>query len=64
MATRAETRVVYAAGIAQGIALVTFPAASSVLNAEGKSLESVTKPLTSTADEDGATEASPALGPA
>src|SRR5262245_15281083 len=31
MATRAETRVVYAAGIAQGIALVTFPAASSVL---------------------------------
>jgi MFS family permease len=34
------------------------------INAEGKSLESVTKPLTSTADEDGATEASPALGPA
>ena len=31
MATRAETWVVYAAGIAQWIALVTFPAASSVL---------------------------------
>ncbi len=31
MASRAETRVVYAAGVAQGIALVTFPAVSTVL---------------------------------
>ena len=31
MAGRAETSVVYAAGVAQGIALVTFPAASRVL---------------------------------
>jgi MFS family permease len=30
MATRAETRVVYAAGAAQGIVLVTFPAASTI----------------------------------
>ena len=30
MGSRAETRVVYAAGIAQGIVLVTFPAASTV----------------------------------
>jgi len=27
MATRTERRVVYAAGVVQGIALVTFPAA-------------------------------------
>ena len=31
MATSAETRVVYAAGVVQGIALVTFPAASTIL---------------------------------
>jgi hypothetical protein len=31
LASRAETRVVYAAGVAQGIALVTFPAVSTVL---------------------------------
>ncbi len=30
MASRAETNVVYAAGVAQGIVLVTFPAASTV----------------------------------
>jgi MFS family permease len=30
MATRAESRVVYAAGAAQGIVLVTFPAASTI----------------------------------
>jgi MFS family permease len=30
MANRAESRVVYAAGVAQGIVLVTFPAASTV----------------------------------
>jgi Major Facilitator Superfamily len=30
MASRAETKVVYAAGMAQGIVLVTFPAASTV----------------------------------
>ncbi len=30
MATRAETSVVYAAGLIQGIALVTFPAASAI----------------------------------
>ena len=30
MATRAETRVVAAAGLVQGIVLVTFPAASTV----------------------------------
>jgi hypothetical protein len=30
MASRAETAVVYAAGVAQGIALVTFPAASTI----------------------------------
>jgi MFS family permease len=33
MATRAEVRVVYAAGLAQGVALVTFPAASTVFTA-------------------------------
>ena len=31
MATQAERRVVYAAGMVQGIALVTFPAASTIL---------------------------------
>jgi MFS family permease len=31
MASKAETTVVYAAGVAQGIALVTFPAASTIL---------------------------------
>jgi MFS family permease len=31
MATRAETSVVYAAGVVQGVALVTFPAASTIL---------------------------------
>jgi MFS family permease len=31
MATRTETSVVYAAGVVQGIALVTFPAASTIL---------------------------------
>ena len=30
MASKTETNVVYAAGIAQGIVLVTFPAASTV----------------------------------
>jgi hypothetical protein len=30
MATRTESRVVYAAGVSQGIVLVTFPAASTV----------------------------------
>ena len=30
MATRAETNAVYAAGLIQGIALVTFPAASTI----------------------------------
>jgi MFS family permease len=33
MASRAETGVVYAAGVVQGIALVTFPAASTILTA-------------------------------
>ena len=31
MATQTERRVVYAAGMVQGIALVTFPAASTIL---------------------------------
>ena len=31
MAARAETKVVYAAGVVQGIALVAFPAASTIL---------------------------------
>ena len=31
MATEAESNVVYAAGLVQGIALVTFPAASTIL---------------------------------
>ena len=30
MATRTETNVVYAAGLVQGIVLVTFPAASTI----------------------------------
>jgi hypothetical protein len=30
MATKAETNAVYAAGLVQGIALVTFPAASTI----------------------------------
>jgi hypothetical protein len=30
MATRTEANVVYAAGVVQGIALVTFPAASTI----------------------------------
>jgi hypothetical protein len=30
MATRTESKVVYAAGVAQGIVLVTFPAASTI----------------------------------
>ena len=30
MATRAEANTVYAAGLVQGIALVTFPAASTI----------------------------------
>src|SRR5215470_14800093 len=95
MATKAEVNAVYAAGLIQGVALVTFPAASTIftepsqyglsntgaligngssrtglfigylvgagimltgglvevflgVNAAGKSLEQVTKPLTST----------------
>ena len=32
MASKAETNVVYAAGMAQGIVLVTFPAASTVFD--------------------------------
>jgi hypothetical protein len=31
MATQPEKTVVYAAGVVQGIALVTFPAASTIL---------------------------------
>jgi hypothetical protein len=31
MATKAEINTVYAAGLVQGIALVTFPAASTIL---------------------------------
>src|SRR5262245_47138453 len=31
MATQAERTVVYAAGVIQGVALVTFPAASTIL---------------------------------
>jgi hypothetical protein len=57
-ATRSEANAVYAAGLVQGIVLVTFPAARTPqvitaivasllgINAEGKSLEAVTKPLT------------------
>ena len=30
MASRAETNIVYAAGLVQGIVLVTFPAASTI----------------------------------
>jgi len=36
MASRAETGVVYAAGVVQGIALVTFPAASTILTDPGE----------------------------
>jgi hypothetical protein len=81
MATRREANVVYAAGLVQGIVLVTFPAASTIftdpaqydlsstqygtmffasagasvelligINAEGKSLEDVTRPLTAAND--------------
>ena len=55
MATEKEAKVVYAAGLVQGIVLVTFPAASTIFTdpaqyAEGKSLEDVTKPLTAADD--------------
>ncbi len=36
MATRAETNVVYAAGLVQGIVLVTFPAASTIFTDPGE----------------------------
>jgi fucose permease len=36
LATQAESRVVYAAGLAQGIVLVTFPAASTVFTDPGE----------------------------
>jgi MFS family permease len=36
MATQAETRVVYAAGAAQGIVLVTFPAASTIFTSSSE----------------------------
>ena len=36
MATRSETRVVYAAGAAQGIVLVTFPAASTIFTSSSQ----------------------------
>jgi MFS family permease len=35
MSTRAESRAIYAAGLVQGVALVTFPAASTILTAPG-----------------------------
>ena len=35
MSTRAESQTIYAAGLVQGIALVTFPAASTILTAPG-----------------------------
>jgi MFS family permease len=35
MSTRTESRAVYAAGLVQGIVLVTFPAASTILTAPG-----------------------------
>ena len=55
MATRREANVVHAAGLVQGIVLVTFPAASTIFTdpaqyAEGKSLEDVTKSLTAAHD--------------
>jgi hypothetical protein len=81
MATRNENTTVYAAGVVQGIVLVTFPAASTIftdpyptalfvgcaigggimvlggivelifgIKAEGKSLEDVTKLLTSASE--------------
>jgi hypothetical protein len=95
MATKAETNAVYAAGLIQGITLVTFPAASTIftgngssrtglfigylvgaaimvigglvevflgVNAAGKSLEQVTKPLTSVAGK--AAAPTPAAAPA
>jgi hypothetical protein len=48
MASRTETRVVYAAG------MIVFG-----INAEGKSLEDITKPLTATGP-DAAADAAPA----
>jgi hypothetical protein len=36
MATRGETNAVYAAGLIQGIALVTFPAASTIFASPGQ----------------------------
>src|SRR4051794_19735589 len=36
MATRSESNVVYAAGLVQGIVLVTFPAASTVFTDPGE----------------------------
>ena len=55
MATRTEANTVYAAGLVQGIVLVTFPAAGTIFTdpaqyAEGKSLEDVTKSLTAAHD--------------
>ena len=55
MATRTEANTVYAAGLVQGIVLVTFPAAGTIFtdpaqDAEGKSLEDVTKSLTAAHD--------------
>ena len=35
MSTRAESRAVYAAGLVQGVVLVTFPAASTIFTAPG-----------------------------
>jgi hypothetical protein len=36
MATRAETNAVYAAGLIQGVVLVTFPAASTIFKTSAK----------------------------
>jgi hypothetical protein len=47
MATSTESRVVYVAAVAQGIALVELAIG---IKAEGKSLEAITKPITSTSD--------------
>jgi hypothetical protein len=52
MATKAETNAVYAAGLVQGIALVTFPAASTIFTSPsqyGLSNTSVTGKATPTA---------------
>ncbi len=57
MASKRETNVVYSAGIVQGIVLVIG------INAEGKSLEDITQPLTST-DEPASPEAPPVTSPA